>query len=122
MAILTTKPINPGQLCVEAGRIALRIVTRDGVSRISTEAISDSELQAFVDAHVADPSWTDPNPPPPSPEEIEDANTRSALLALRAKARDVYAGADTFTAAQVQRILAGLVLRETRRSRLKEQR
>lgn len=49
---------------------------------------------------------TRPDPPPP------DEDTQ--LLAVRAKAQQVAAGEGTFTAAQVQKILAHLILRSTR--------
>lgn len=46
-------------------------------------------------------------PPPPPDEDTQ-------LAAIRAKAKEVAAGTGTFTAAQVQKILANLVLRNTR--------
>lgn len=50
----------------------------------------------------------------PVPAASEDDKVDGDLRQLRAKALDVFNGNSTFTAAQVQKILAGIVLRLTR--------
>lgn len=115
MSELTTdKPINPSQLGTELGRVALRCVgpDEDGNTKVRTDAVTQAQLQTAVDAHVADPTWTDPNPPSPTPEQQRD----DAIQLLRARALQVAQDPTTaqFTAVQMQRILAHYVLRATR--------
>lgn len=82
MSELTTdKPINLSQLCCDlGGDVPLRMVgpEEDGTSRISSETLSDKELQAAVDAHVADDTFV----PPPSPAALA---RQSKVDALRTK-------------------------------------
>lgn len=47
-------------------------------------------------------------------EQAQQADERDQLAALRNKAKNVWAGTDSFTVAQRDKILAGLVLRATR--------
>lgn len=111
----TSKPINPSQLCVELGRIPLRVIgpAADGTTIVRTDSIGVTALRNGVASHTADPNWTDPNPSPaPPPTDQERAGTE--LQAVRAKAKAVLDGTDTFTAAQVQKLVAALVLRLTR--------
>lgn len=78
-------------------------------------AVADPEGMAQIGGTYANGVFS-PAPPPP-PESAEAVATKDAdaqMLTLRTKARAVYDGTDTFTNAQVQKILAGLVLRETR--------
>lgn len=59
------------------------------------------QIRAVIASHVPDQGYGVPT---------EDRDLR----ALRAKAQGVWNGTDTFTAAQVQKILAGIILRATR--------
>jgi hypothetical protein len=52
--------------------------------------------------------------PPPSPEEVEAEAADTQLDQIRAKAQAVFNGTDTFTAAQMQKLVAAMVLRMTR--------
>lgn len=104
--ITTTKQVNASQLCVELGRIAVRVRHADPV-RIWADT-DEASLMAAVEAHEADPNWSDPNPPPPT--ETERANVE--LAKLRSKCQAVFAGSDSFSASQAQKLIAALVLRE----------
>lgn len=106
----TQKEINPSQLCVEIGRHPLRHVAG---RYVASDAVDEATLAAAVEAHVADPDWTDPDPAP-APEPTDEEKAAVDLSAVRAKAKAVFAGTDTFTAAQVQKLVAALVLRATR--------
>lgn len=64
-------------------------------------------VEAVVSAH-------DGQPLPLSPERQADEDARAQLAAIRSKAKEVAAGTGTFTAAQIQKILAHLILRATR--------
>lgn len=116
--LTTTKALNISQLCVEIGRKALRVLGPDDdgtyVVKFDEADLSEADMQVALDAHVADPNWTDPNPPPLSAEDQGAKDTATQLEQIRTKAKAVFAGTDTFTTAQVQKILAGLVLRQTR--------
>lgn len=94
----TGKAVNLAQLAAEAGgplaASSTEIVSVDGTLTVQV-------LQAAYDAHVADPNYGLP---------AED----TAATGLRAKAQAVFNGTDTFTAAQLQRLVAALVLRATR--------
>ena len=118
--LTTTKPINISQLSFEMGRVPLRCVgpDADGAYKLRfDEPITEAAAAAAVEAHSANPSWTDPNPPPPTKSELR---AQDAVLAqeeaerVRAKAKAVFDGTDTFTNAQIQKIVAGLVLRAAR--------
>lgn len=91
-----TKPIRLEQLAAELGTDQ---VFSDGTS-IEAE-VSQDVLEAAVGAHIADDFYGQP--------EQRD------LAALRLKAQAVQAGTDTFTAAQIQKVVATLVLKATRR-------
>lgn len=92
-----SKSINGTQLKAEVGASDL-YVTED---ILHAEGCTQEELEDGLAAHTPDPDYG-------KPQEDRD------LSALRAKAQDVFAGNSTFTAAQVQKILAGIVLRLTR--------
>lgn len=110
--VSTSKTINPSQLGVELGRVALRV----GDGYVDAPTVDEAALQAGIDAHVADPDWVDPNPPPPSADQLRQADADSGIsnlattAGIRAKCKAVLAGTDTFTAAQRDRALAALVL------------
>lgn len=76
------------------------------------EPVTDADrplIQTVIDQHSGSASV----------EEQDELNlavgVRDDLAGVRAKARAVYRGTDTFTAAQVQRLVAALVLMVTRR-------
>lgn len=71
------KKVNATQLCVELGRVPLRV----GDGYVDTDAVAQSDLEAAVTAHVADDSYVDPQAPPPSTE----AQARQRLRDLKAK-------------------------------------
>lgn len=111
--VTTSRSLNGSQLCAELGRVALRIVGPDaaGATTVKTDAVTQSQLQNAIDSHVADSSWRDPNPPPPTPDQEQN----EAIRLLRERALEVWSDpTQSFTARQVQRILAALVLRATR--------
>lgn len=110
MATVTTrKPVNPSQLGVELGRVALRVVGPhpDGVTRITAYDVPKTALNTAVAAHTAVATWKDP-------EYVAAPDPDALLKAVRAKAQQVADGNGAFTLAQVQQILAALVLRGTR--------
>lgn len=75
---------------------AVSVAQRDGVVTVQADRIIDTNAASqAIDAHEAE-------------------STRQ-LRQLEAKARRVWAGDETFTAAQIQRLVAGLVLREIER-------
>lgn len=94
--VQTTKEIRPDQLAVEVGT---DIFTSEGI--VQAEGVTQQQLEDAVAAHTSDPDWGKP---------AEDKN----LEAIRAKAQAVFDGSDTFTAAQLQKIAAAIVLRATR--------
>lgn len=61
----TTKDIDPTQLGIELGRVALRV----GGGYVASDAVDQATLEAGVAAHAADPAYVDPNPAPPPIEE-----------------------------------------------------
>lgn len=69
------------------------------------------EEQAQVDAHRA---TAQAQQSVLAAEEQAQTEINNDLTALRAKAKAVRAGTDTFTTAQLQKIVAGIVLRLTR--------
>lgn len=69
--------------------------------RVDRDDIDRAAVQAALDAHTPDPEYGQPD---------EDRQLR----ALRTKAQQVAAGDGTFTAVQIQKILAHLILRATR--------
>jgi hypothetical protein len=85
------------------------------VRTVDASNVTDAQLdQALANA---DPSWN----PPLTAAQIADAEQAAdataatdALRLARAKARQVAAGADTFTPAELQRIAARLLLRAIR--------
>lgn len=97
---LNGKAIDLAQLAEEIGTALTasdeEIVVADPDANVTAE-----QVQAALDAHTPDPLYG------------LDEDSRQ-FQALRAKAKQVWAGDGTFTAAQVQKILAGLVLRATR--------
>lgn len=85
-AAITTTRINAGQLGVELGRVPLRVVGPhpDGsyvVRAGNNESVDQAALEAAIAAHAANSGWTDPNPPPATPEQQRAAR----LEQLRAK-------------------------------------
>lgn len=111
----TTKPVNAGQLSVELGRVAIQVRDGDPLT-VRCPAVDDATLAAALDAHAADPNWTDPNPPPPTPAQIREDDAHEAIDRLaalpnvRTKLRAVVRGDDTLTAAQLQRVAAAVAL------------
>jgi hypothetical protein len=81
--VRTPKTVNVHQFCYENGAIPLRVRQRDGETVIASDAASEADLLAAVDAHTADPTWTHPNPPPPPPDP--QAEFDQALDAAAAK-------------------------------------
>lgn len=71
------KTVNATQLCVELGRVPLEVNGRT----VSSDAVSEADLRAAVEAHVADPDYVDPDAPPPSVEQM----ARQRLAELKAK-------------------------------------
>lgn len=114
MAEVTTgRATNASQLCVELGRVPMRFdgPDEDGNTEIRTGAVTQAQLEAAIESHVADPNWTDPNPPPATQEQVISAD----LQAIRARAIEVFNDpTQSFTSRQSQRLLAALVLRATR--------
>jgi hypothetical protein len=112
---ITSKPINPAQLSVELGRIALRVTgpypTARGRSRRPTRRTRRSGL-ALDNAHRG-PGVDRPEPAAPPPP-TDDERARTQLDQIRDKAKVVLAGNGTFTPAELQRILAANVLRASR--------
>lgn len=109
--IEASKPINATQLCVELGRVPLRVTGPypDGHSRIRTDAVTDGELAAAVDAHVADPNYVDPENV--APEPVPTVEERLAALegevqAMKDRA-SVEAGKPVTTAQDVAAAVAG---------------
>ena len=106
VAVSTTNPINLSQLAAELGTDKLFGPDNDTLvsttsKTIQAEGVTQAQLEAGLAAHVADPDFGKP---------AEDQE----FSRLRAKAQDVFNGTDTFSAAQIQKIVAGLVLRATR--------
>lgn len=60
--IITSRPVNTSQLCVELGRVPLRVVgpDSDGCSQVFAEGVDDEALAAAVEAHAACDEWVDP--------------------------------------------------------------
>ena len=75
--IETVKDINPTQLGVELGRVAIRYV----VGRyVDAEGVGEANLRAAVDAHVADPDYVDPEyVEPPDPDDEFRAAVEAAV-------------------------------------------
>ena len=75
--IETGKAVNPTQLCVELGRVALKV--RQG-EYVESDAVDEATLRAGVDAHVADPDYADPEyVAPPDPDDEFRAAVESAV-------------------------------------------
>jgi hypothetical protein len=101
-AVTTDKDIDAAQLAAELGTDQVWI---DG--RRILAAVDRATLEAAVAAHVVDPYFGEPD-------------EQRQLGALETKMRAVWAGTETFTPAQVQRLLAGLgllALRTAKRSK-----
>lgn len=96
-----TKPIRLEQLATELGTDQV-FGSGDPIEMVEAE-VPQATLEAAIASHVRDDLFGEP-------QEGRD------LAALRVKAQAVFAGTDTFTPAQVQRIVAGLILKATRRS------
>lgn len=98
-ATTADKQINLAQLAAELGvslsGSGLEVVVAD------SQTVTQAQLVAAIAAHVVDPRFG----------MTDEARQ---FFALRVKARAVWAGTDTFTPAQIQKFLAGLVLREGR--------
>ena len=89
------KQINLAQLGQEVGA-ALCSSDSEIVVADPTSKVTQAQLAAALLAHTADPTFG------------QDEQSRQ-FAGLRAKAAAVWAGTDTFTAAQLQKIVAGLV-------------
>ena len=92
----TTRPINPIQLKNEAGH-DVRVVESGGDRTVVIDGLSDTEVAALVASHTADSDYG------------RDAR-ELAIKAAVTKAQNVLAGQDTYTNAQVQAVLARLVI------------
>lgn len=107
ITVETTKQINQAQLRDEIAA-ALRI-SAPYVDRLATRlkvlGMVSEDQRATIEQAVAD------HVPDPDYGRTEEERN---FTAIREKAKAVFAGTDTFTAAQVQKLLAALVLRETR--------
>lgn len=92
-------PVNPAQV---VNALGVGCVVRENEAEWEVEADADEQtLRDTVEGIVYDETvGTDPN--------------ARAISAVREKANAVITGTDTFTAAQVQKIVARLVLRATR--------
>lgn len=99
-ANLNGKAINLAQLDAELGNVGLCASATEVVAA-ERASVTKTQLELAVAAHVPNPDFGKP------PEDVE-------MSKVRVKAQAVAAGTDTFTAAQVQKILANLVLRATR--------
>lgn len=95
-----TKPVDLAQLAAEVGA-ALSASDTEVVVADLDATVTAQALSAALAAHTPQPDYG-----------LSDEDRQ--LLAVRAKARAVAAGTDTLTAAQVQKIVAHLVLRATR--------
>lgn len=86
----TKKQVNISQLGYEMGCASLRSVGPDPDEVTVIRAVEDgttvsqTDLDAAVAAHVADPNWEDPNPAPPTQEQVDA--TRLAELQTKAAA------------------------------------
>jgi hypothetical protein len=96
--VVTTKPIRLEQLAAELGTD--QVFTDEG--GVILAEVPQQVLETAIAAHVADEFYGEP--------EQRD------LAALRLKAQAVQAGTDTFTATQIQKVVATLVLKATRRN------
>lgn len=107
--VVTSKTLNVSQLAAELGGVPLRAVgpDDDGNTLVAVQGGTKAALDAAVDGHTAAPAWVDPGYVPPP-------DTATPIDAVRARAQEVLAGTGTFTAAQMQKILAALVLRTSR--------
>lgn len=76
--IETDKKINPTQLGIELGRVPLKV----GGGYVESGAVTEAELRAAVDAHVADDAYVDPQyvPPPDPDQELRDAIAGATTL------------------------------------------
>jgi hypothetical protein len=103
MGVTTNKRINPGQLVEHLGTSeGIRVLGdpgSDGPKEIEVDGMSPAALQAALDTYVYD-------------EEHGLPDSQKQLRAVRQKAREVIAGTDTFTPAQMQQLVARLALRE----------
>lgn len=96
-----TKLIRLDQLAQELGSDQV-FGSGSPISEVEAE-VPQATLEAAIGSHVADDLFGEP-------QESRD------LTALRIKAQAVFAGTDTFTAPQIQKAVAGLILKATRRS------
>lgn len=107
--VTTRKRINISTFHAHAGitRSTIEGVADSTTTKtISTEDISQAALQAAVDSYVYSE---------PAPEPLSDAQkAETDMQAVRAKALAVFNGTDTFSPAQMQKLVAGIVLRLTR--------
>lgn len=97
---LNGKTINLAQLTAEVGA-ALSASDSEIVVADPASTVTAAQLQTKLTAHTADPNYG-------------KASEDMALAAIRSKAQQVAAGSATFTAAEIQQILAAAVLRATR--------
>lgn len=106
VSVTTQKRIGLGQLGSELGTDKLfgpdpETLLSTRAKEIVAEDITEAALQTAIDAHAYNADWGRP---------AEDRD----LSAIRTKAQAVFNGTDTFTAAQMQKLVAGIVLRLTR--------
>lgn len=97
-------PFNGSSLAEALGVTPLDLFVKGDELGVNLPESERDRVAAAVAAHTGEPTA----------EEQADRDERDQLDALRAKARAVWRGEDTFTVAQVQKILAGLVLRATK--------
>lgn len=100
--VLTTKVVHLAQLAFEAGGALCRNSETGAIVAADGAQITQAGLEGAVDAHVADPYWGEP----------ED---RKAIRLAVDKAKAVLAGTDSYTSAEVQQIIARIVLFVARR-------
>jgi hypothetical protein len=98
----TTKQISPKKLADELGvPVTIRGTSPDEIGSKTVEAETTvGALGTAVTNHVYD-------------DEYELSEKDRQIRRVRALAQDVLAGTDTFTNAQIQKLVAALVLRET---------
>lgn len=99
-----TKPVNLAQLAAELGtdQVFGDDYTPDEQPRTILAETTQPALEAAVAVHVADELYG-------QPQENRD------MSVIRTKAQAVFNETDTFTAAQIQKLVAALVLRATRK-------
>lgn len=99
----TTKRINQGQLLGQVAGDTMRVrgnLDSDEEKEVEVEGMSDQEVADALGAYVYDDNHGRPQ-------------SEVGLRAARQKSRAVLQGQDTFTAQEMQRAVARLILRTT---------